>query len=402
MHLACAIIASTLLISDWPSLRGDGATAKDETALPVKWSDANILWKTKLPGLGVSSASVAGDAIYLTYANADGTKRTLARYSAKTGAEEWKQTLDFQTHKLHKKNSFATATPATDGERVVTLFADKQRFVVVCFGSDGKELWTHDVGGFNGEHGAGGSPILLDGCVCFTKEQDGASSLFCYDMKSGDKKWQTDYVVDKATYSTPIVYRASDGKKQIVCSHSYQGLAGYDPATGKRLWKCDGFDRRTVGMPVQAGSVVAATCGEGSNGRMLLAVDLATTPSAEAELQPAFTVGKGIPYCTTPIAVGGRLYFVTDIGVAGCLDAKAGKSIWSDRLGGPHSASPVFANGAIFFISEKGEVIALRPSEKMERIAKFNLPDRFLATPAIANGRMYLRGEDNLWCIGAQ
>lgn len=402
MFLSLGLCLCLVPNADWPHLRAHGGLANGETKLPVKWSDENVLWKTPLKGLGVSSAIVSGDAVYLTFANADGTKRTLARFNVKTGGEEWTRTLDFQTHKLHKKNSFATATPATDGERVVTLFADKQSFVVECFDLDGKELWKQDVGGFHGEHGSGGSPIIEAGKVYFAKEQDGASAIYAFDLKTGDKVWQTDYSVDKATYSTPMIYRGADGAKQLVLSHSFQGLAGYDLATGKRLWKCDGFNNRTVGMPVQAGSIVISTAGEGSNGRTLLAVDLASQPTGDVELQPAYTITRGIPYCSTPIAVGERLYSVTDVGVAACFNAKTGEPIWSERLGGPHSASPVFANGAIFFVAENGDVNAIKPGDRLQRIAKFHLDDHFLATPAVANGKMYLRGEAHLWCVGAK
>ena len=295
---------------DWPQLRGPNGSATTEDAkLPIQWSDSNILWKTPLPGLGVSSAVVSGDAVYLTFANPDGTQRTLARYDAKTGKEVWRRTLSFSTHKKHSKNSYATATPATDGERVAVLFADQEKFLVVVYSSKGDELWRNDVGGFSGEHGAGGSPIIEAGKVYFAKEQDGASSLFAFDLKTGMKVWQTDYSVKVATYSTPIVYRGPDGQTCLVCSHSHTGLAGYDLATGKRLWKCDGFELRTVGMPVQAGTIVAATAGQGGSGKMLLAVDLSSSPTGDAELQPAYTLQRGIPYCTTPVAVGDRLLF---------------------------------------------------------------------------------------------
>jgi outer membrane protein assembly factor BamB len=345
---------------------------------------------------------VSGEAVYLTYANADGTERTLVRFKAQTGAEDWKRTLPFSTHKKHRKNTYATATPATDGERVAVLFADQQKFLVVVYSSKGDELWRKDVGGFNAEHGSGGSPIIEGGKVYFTKEQDGASSLYAFDLKTGEKAWQTDYSVKRATYSTPIIYRGPDGQTCLVCSHSLTGLAGYDLSTGKRLWKCDGFELRTVAMPVQTGTIVAATAGEGNSGKMLLAVDLASSPTGDAELQPLYTVQKGIPYCTTPVAVGSRLYFVTDTGIAGCLDAKTGNSLWAERLRGQFSASPVYAHGVVFFLSENGDVTAIKPGDKLERLANFHVDDRFLATPAVADGKMYLRGESNLWCIGAK
>jgi outer membrane protein assembly factor BamB len=402
--LAVGFVSSAMCqAGDWPQLRGpNGSAATDDAKLPIQWSDSNILWKTPLPGLGVSSAVVSGDALYLTFANPDGTQRTLARYNAKTGKEVWRRTLSFSTHKKHDKNSYATATPATDGERVVVLFADQEKFLVVVYSSRSDELWRNDVGGFSGEHGAGGSPIIEAGKVFFAKEQDGASSLFAFDLTTGKKVWQTDYSVKVATYSTPIVYRGPDGQTCLVCSHSHTGLAGYDLATGKRLWKCDGFELRTVGMPVQAGTIVAATAGQGGSGKMLLAVDLSSAPTGDAELQPAYTLQRGIPYCTTPVAVGDRFYFVMDNGAAGCLDAKSGKTMWSDRLGSPHSASPVYAHGVLFFLSENGEVNVTKPGDKLERVANFKLGDRFLATPAVADGKMYLRGESNLWCIGAK
>jgi len=411
-------ISSIAHAGDWPQLRGRGgaATAAD-SKLPIHWSDSNVLWNTPIPGPGISSPAVSGDAVYITYSNADGTQRTLARYNAGTGAEEWKRTLPFHTHAKHKKNSFATGTPAIDGDRVVVLFADGEKFLVSCYSTKGDLLWQKDVGGFNADHGFGGSPIIEGGKVYFAKEQDVkpfdpkgpfakmkavGSSLYAFSLKTGEKVWQTDYRVSRATYSTPTIYRGPDGQTCLVCSHSFTGLAGYDLQTGKRLWKCDGFELRTVGMPIQSGTIVAATAGEGGGGKTFLAVDLASSPTGDAELQPVYTLNKEIPYCPTPIAVGDRFYFVTDIGTAGCVDAKSGKVIWSERLGSKHAASPVFANGAIFFLSEDGDVKAIKPGDHLEKLAAFHLNDHFLATPAVVDGRMYLRGEANLWCIGAK
>src|SRR5262245_37553805 len=127
---------------DWPQLRGpNGAATSDDAKVPIHWSDSNILWKTPLPGLGVSSAVVNGDAVYVTYANADGTERTLARYNAKTGAEEWKKSQAFHSHKKHAKNTYATATPAAEGDRVVVLFADTEKFIVAAYSAKGDLLW---------------------------------------------------------------------------------------------------------------------------------------------------------------------------------------------------------------------------------------------------------------------
>lgn len=382
----------------WPRFRGpNGQATVDWSSIPLHWDQSHVLWKVELPGHGNSSASVWKDLVFLTTAKPDGSVRSVLAYDARDGHKLWQKDFEFATHDKHQKNSFATSTPTTDGERVYVTFADPAHYRVYCLTVGGDLVWEKDLGSYEAEHASGASPIVSDGRLFVTNDQDGPSFLACLDAKAGETIWKTERESGKTSYSTPFLYDSPSGEQLIVSST--HGLSGYDTKTGKLVWVCDVFDQRTVGSPVLIDGLVMGICGSGSRGARMAAV----RPDGKGDVKEtalAWTSEKQLPYVPTPLACGPYVILTLDTGIVRCLEAKSGEEVWSKRFGGKIAASPVLAGDKVIVITEEGEIYVLAADKSYQLLGEGRLDDHFLATPALAGGRVYLRGENNLWCIG--
>jgi outer membrane protein assembly factor BamB len=301
-------------------------------------------------------------------------------------------------HKKHQKNSFATSTPTTDGERIYVVFTSPAKIMVHCIDAAGRPVWERDLGPFKGQHGSGASPILYKDHLIVSNEQDGPSFIASLDKFTGKTRWQTPRASEIVAYSTPFVL--ADEKMDLLVVSSKAGLAAMEVETGKPVWHCSLFKQRVVASPILAGSLVVAHSGSGNKGERMIAV----RPGGQGDVSGSHVVWqetKTLPYCPSPLAFEGRLYTIGDSGgLARCMDAKTGKELWHERLEGNFSASPIRAGGKIFLVGEKGLVFVIAAGPKFELLGKNAIDDYFVATPAVAGNRLYLRGESNLWCIG--
>lgn len=394
-----AFLASAALSEAWPQFRGpNGSATATGQKLPLQWSPANVLWKAKMQGVGGSSPIIWNERIFVTSANDGGERRVLACLDAAKGTTQWTRDWAIPAHKKHNKNTFATATPTTDGERVYACFTAPDRFLVVAVGCDGRPIWERELGGFASQHGSGASPIVYRDLLIVTNEQDGPSFVAALDKKTGEIRWKTPRRTEIVAYATPVVAPSPRGDQIVVASKA--GLAGLDPADGKEIWTCDLFNARVVASPVLAEGLVVAQCGSGSKGERMVAVR--TDGSGDVALtHVAWQETRMLPYCVTPVAHGPYLFLINDSPpLARCLEAKTGKELWTERLEGNFFASPVCVDGALFAVAEKGTVFVLAAEPRYRLLAKNHLDDFFVATPAVADGRMILRGEQFVWCIG--
>ena len=234
--------------------------------------------------------------------------------------------------------------------------------------------------------------MALGGRVYIPNDQDGPSSLLCLDGKTGKTIWNKSREPKLVAYSTPLLVPSA---RQIVLNSSH-GLTGFDLETGDEKWRCHVYEKRAVGSPTLAAGLVVASSGQGSAGHKMIAVD----PTSSDRVPATWTLSKEIPYCPTSLAVGDLLYYVTDIGLAKCLDAKTGKDVWGKRLVGKHSASLVLAGDALLALAEDGSATWLAPGKTAKELGKTKLDDFILSTPAVCDRRLYVRGEKFLWCIG--
>ncbi len=382
---------------EWPAFRGpDGQGHSTEKNLPLEWSEArNVAWKTPLAGLGWSSPVVAGGKVWLTTAvEQRGISLRLMGFDVATGREVVNVEV-FQiaaSRGINPKNSWASPTPIVDGDRVYVHFgADGTASVTTA----GVVVWKQRFE-YESQHGAGGSPVVYGDLLIFSCDGSDAAFVVALDKQTGQVKWKTNrrLPADQA-YTTPLVIRVGD-RDQLVSVGAYRAVA-YDPLNGKEIWRvsyADGFSN--VPRPVFAhGLVYIAT---GFQQPSLLAVRPDGTGDV-TKTHMAWKLSRGAPLTPSPIVVGDELYVVTDGGIATCLDARTGATIWQQRLGGTYSASPVFAGGGIYFPAEQGVTTVIAPGREFRRLATNRLDGGLLASMAVSSGSLFLRTDNHLYRI---
>jgi len=398
LALLVALAGAALRAEDWPAFRGPtGQGHSSERGLPLEWSESrNVIWKTPVPGLGWSSPVVAGGRVWLTSAvreRNDASLRALA-YDLETGNEAVNVEV-FRIRNaslLNPKNSHASPTPIIAGDRVYVHFGAEGTAALT---PAGEVVWKARVP-FVNQHGGGGSPVLYDDLLIFNCDGWDAAFVIALDVRTGKVRWKTNrrYPADQA-YTTPLVIRVGD-RDQLVSVGAYRAAA-YEPRSGKEIWRVsyrDGFSN--VPRPVYGhGLVYIAT---GFQQPSLIAVRADGT--GDVTRQIAWTQQRAAPYTPSPLLVGEELYTVSDIGVAAALDARTGVPRWQQRLGGNYSASPVFADGRIYFLNEEGQTTVIAPGTEFRVLARNQLDGTTLASIAVSGGSMFIRSDRSLYRVG--
>ncbi len=395
---------------DWPRFRGpNGTGVSADKDVPVHFSDKDgVVWKTPIPGRGNSSPIVCGDRLFIQSAAADGSERWLICVNAVTGEVLWKKAAPGAAARTHPKNTLASSTPATDGERVYAVFWDGKNLLLNAYDFKGEQVWTRDLGGFVSEHGAGISPIIYNGMVYLADDQGKAvdepapCAVMAFHAKDGTDAWKAPRKSFRASYSTPFILEGDKGPELIVASTA--GVASYNPADGSEnwsyTWTFPSHALRTVASPIEAGGLVIANAGEGGAGRHLVAL----RPGGKGDVTKtnlAWENDKSFSYVPTLLASGDYLYCVNDGGFASCHVAKTGEEVWTKRLGSQMTASPVLIDGKVYAAGEDGEVYVFEASPTaFKLLAKNSLGEGVISTPAVANNRLYIHGKENLFCIG--
>jgi outer membrane protein assembly factor BamB len=395
------------IAGDWPEFRGptrDGISTA--TNVPLQWSATeNIDWKQPIPGSGWSSPVLVDGKIYLTSAtgsvDAEDVSLRLICVAAQDGRILWNVEAirpDSADAKImHQKNSLASATPIVDGDRLYVHFG---HMGTAALDLEGNVLWRQTDIKYSPQHGNGGSPALVDDLVVFSCDGDDEQFIVALDQHTGELRWKVPRETSaERTFSfcTPLVIDV-DGRKQIISPGS--GMAGaYDPGDGHELWRVtygEGFS--VVPRPVYADGTLFVC--SGFMRANLLAIDPRGAAGDVTDTNVIWKYDRGVP--TTPsIAVAGEeVYFVSDNGVATCLNARNGEEQWTERLGGGFSASPVVAEGRVYFLNEDGTTYVVRASTDYELLATNELGERALASPAVDDGAIYVRTESHLWRVG--
>lgn len=405
--LCCTAFTTTLAVAEnWPQFRGaDGSGVSSEKGIPTTWSQGDYLWDVAIAGAGHGSPVIWGDNVFVTSAEDDGAVRWLVCLDAKTGKQRWTQTIGMNRSKpQNQKGSHASSTPATDGERVYVLFADKENYLAAAYDVSGNLVWRRRLGGFESQHSLGVSPIVVDDMLIVCNDQDGPSSVLALDKKTGATRWSTPRAFrgQSTSYSTPLVWRDTKGTPQLICASGPLGISSLDLQTGTPIWHSGEFPLRTVASPVYAGGLFIASCGQGGRyGVLQVAVD----PKTRDENGLAKVVWKRekmIPYVPTPIVYGDYLFDWTDEGIIACVDVKTGKDVWVQRLGGKFTSSLIGIDGKIYAVEESGKVTVIEAGPEFKELGNADLGDGSYSTPAIANGRLYLRTFSRLKCLQAK
>lgn len=383
---------------DWPQWRGaEGTGHSKESNLPVKWDASSVVWKANLPGIGQSSPIIWGDRIFMTSALEGGKKRVVFCVDRKGGKILWEKEVWTGTPEAsHAQNGYATATCATDGERVVAFFG---KGGIHCFDLEGKEVWHRDLGDFPGPWGTAASPIIVGDLVIQNCDAQGAGLLLGLNKKTGKDVWRTPRTApERGGWTTPVLL--ASGKKQELVLNGEKAVTGYDPETGKQLWFCKSFAGRgdptvTPGNGLlfvvngQPGDIYAVK--PGGSGDVTSSHMAWHTPRKSGRDQPS------------PILVGNYLVVTSMSGITTCYEASTGKPLWNERIKGAYSSSPIAANGLAYFQNEAGETTVLEPGPKMKVVAENTLGVKgevFRAALTPSNGQFFARSDKVLYCIG--
>jgi outer membrane protein assembly factor BamB len=417
---------------NWPQWRGaSGNGVSNEAGLPTRWSKNDVAWKAPLKGFGVSSPIVWGDRVFVTSQSGQselrpGSHPTLARgpeaaaekplgksgagaadkqvyfliegFRRTDGRQLWEYRLPAvgQLSPVHQKHNLASPSPVTDGEMIYAWFGNGQ---IVAVNMEGKLVWQRHLGKevspFEIEWGHGSSPALYRDLLILECDHIPASYLIALDKKTGKEKWRVDRGKGVRSYSTPSVVRGPCGDELIV--NASERIDAYDPATGKHLWYTGEPNRFPIPVPSSENGVLYASRGYRSG--PFMAIRLGGTGDISGS-HVQWLVPTGAPYVSSLVLYQGLIYMANDAGVASCFDAKTGEKVWQARTEGIFSASPVAGDGKVYLISETGETIVLKAGREFQVLARNDLGERIVASPAISNGQLFIRTDGYVFCIG--
>jgi len=423
------LLTATAKAQEWPRFRGPAGDGVSKTAEPpVEWSEtSNVKWKTPIPGLGWSSPVIAGDQIWMTTASVrEATEEEKKkRLEDNTGNQPLTVVNDLRmravcvnrtTGKLlhdvllmttakpdpvHATNSFASPSPIIEDGRLYCYFGTNG---AACLDTATQRVvWTNQDLQINHENGAGSTPVLWGDVMifhCDGSDQQYVAALF---KDSGKLAWKTkrsgkmnDNPQLKKSYGTPLIVKIKG--KEVLVSPGSDWVYGYDPANGEELWKVNygvlGFS--LVPTPVAAhGRVYIYTS-------YLRSQLLALKYDGQGQPEIEWRIKQSVPAKPSPLVVGDELYMIHDRGVATCLDAKTGEEIWSKRIAGNYSASPLYADGKIYFCSHEGVTTVIQAGRKYKLLARNTLASDIKASPAAIGSELFIRTKDAMYCIEAK
>jgi len=434
--LCIILIVSCAAAQNWPSFRGPNATGVVEgRTMPVKWDaekSSGILWKMPIPGLAHSSPVVWGNKVFITTAISteqkpetrfglygdvapvkENPKHTWKVFclDKQTGKVLWERTVYEGVPKVkrHPKATHASSTPATNGKQIIALFGSEGLY---CYDLNGKLLWKQDLGvldagwfydpDYQWEHAS--SPIIYKNLVIVQADLQKNSFIAAYDLKTGKQAWKTARE-EIPSWGTPTVYEGKTRSELI--TNGTKAVRGYDPMTGKELWRLSPNSEITTPTPFVALDLIFVTSGyrpmqpiyaikPGASG------DISLKDGKETNEFVAWSKTRGGPYMPTPLVYQELLYVCSNNGVVTAYNARTGERVYQQRLadkGGAFTASPVASDGKIYLSSEDGEIFVVKAGPKHELLAVNPVGEVIMATPAISDGILFVRGINHVFAV---
>lgn len=398
---------------NWPAWRGPaGSGIAEENGLPTKWSATeNVRWKVELPEPGNSTPVVWGDRIFVTQPIAKENRRALICMNRKTGKVLWQKNVTWTANEeTHDTNPYCSATPVTDGERVIAWYGSAGIF---CYDFNGKELWKRELPKIDHEWGYGSSP-LIDGDLCILYHGPGTNArLLALNKTTGKTIWEVqDPPMQKrprtdgfrgqeekgivGTFASPIV-----AGKELIMVYP-QLICAFNPKNGKELWRCDGLNELIYASPIAGEGVVVGMGGftgtsaavkQGGKGDVTQSHRLWTAVRTKNRL------GSGVIH-------DGHVYIYNTDAIAECIELKTGKSLWQERVSavGPKSSSwssMVLAGDRIYILNQSGDTVIMKASPKFEIVGVNSIGNELTnASHALSDGEIFIRTHEHLWCIG--
>lgn len=392
--------------ADWPTWRGPNSLATLPAAageFPVEWTADDIVWQTPLPGPGNSSPIISGDRLFLTQATDNGKTRSLLCFDRKSGKILWQKSIQFDGDEAtHKTNPYCASTPLTDGNAVY-IWQGSAGFFAYDF--DGNELWKRDLGAYDHIWGNAASPVFVGNLIIQHCGPGLDARIFALDKKSGETVWETDLPEAKSkeakqfkgSWATPLYIEAT---QQLVIGLP-KALTGFDAKTGKEIWRCGGLSDLCYTDALLGDGVLFYGCGYGGPaiGMRLPAAgetgDLTESHRLWVEPKNQQRIGSGV-------IVGDHIFILNAPGAAQCIEAKTGKVVWVERVGRESWSSMLNIGGKLYVMDKNSDTHVLEPSTEFKVLAKNSLPKRehTNATHAFADGQIFIRTDENLYCIG--
>lgn len=293
-----------------------------------------------------------------------------------------------------------------DEDRVYVAWSDPHATTLKAFSHQGDEIWTVDLGTWISQHGFGTSPIIYGELVILQSSQETSklegvpepdhSFVVAVDRSSGSIRWKTPRKIDTASYSVPCIYQPENGPPEIVCCNTGEGIFSLDPETGAENWSSRVFTMCTVSSPILSSGLIFGTTGSGGGGSYVVALRPGKKPEVKYEFK------QQAPYVPTPVCRDSMMYMISDKGIATCMETETGKLIWQERVGGNFSGSLVRVADKIYCMDDEGVVVVLAAEPKYRLIGKFPLGEGSRSTPAVADGRIYLRTYSHLVSLGGK
>lgn len=411
-----ACVASTSFAENWPAWRGPtGQGVSTESGLPIEWDETkNARWKTPLPGPGNSTPIVWGEKVFITQSSGpNGQRRALMCFDRKSGKRLWNSGITYlEEESTHKTNPQCSASPVTDGERLIVSFGSAGVF---CYDMDGAMLWRENLGKQDHIWGNGASPVLHGDLVLLNFGPGPRTFLVAMDKRTGETVWRNDEPgghtgkdlkpgdnkreVWKGSWSDSVPFE-SEGKTLMLMMFPGR-LFAFDPLTGKEAWTCGGLNPLAYTSPICADGIAVGMGGFGGNTiavRVGGSGDVTGTHRLWRNERTKQRIGSGVIH-------DGHIYILDDPGIAECVNLKTGVAVWRERLKGkgPTSqnwSSMVLADGRLYAVNQGGDAFVLKAGPKFELLSVNSMGEKVIGSIAVSNGDLFIRGHKHLWCIG--
>lgn len=395
------LVSLAELRANWPRFRGfDGGGVSFWTKVPLAWdgkSGAGIAWKSPVPAPGNNSPLVWSDRLFLS--GGDATNREVFCFDTSDGKLLWRRAVEnvpgspVEQPDIPETTGFASPTMACDGRRVFVLFANGD---LAALTTDGAPAWSRNIGVPKNFYGHAASLAIWPGRLIVQLDQDegapGGSKLLAFDCTTGRLLWERRKPTH-GSWATPIIVKAA-GKTQII-TLAVPFVMSHSLADGNELWRAELMDGEITPSPIFADGLLIAV----SPSVELLALK----PDGAGDVTKthvAWRAGDNVPDVTSPVSNGDLVFTIASMGVLTCFDAKDGKKIWEHDLDMEVQSSPSIVGDRLFVLGSKGVAVVVEAGREFKEIARSELADHFLASPAFGDGRMFLRGATNLWCLG--
>lgn len=398
------LLAGSAGAQAWSAFRGADGGRAPALELPDELKTDAAAWRVELPGAGNSSPVLWKERVFLTSLAPEGDARLVSCHATRNGETLWTTALPFASFSTHRLNGFVTSTPALDAEHVYVVGPDGDRLRVHALDHAGEVQWTRELGPYRARHGGGASPLVVGDRLVVSGDSEAETSfLVGLDTRTGLEIWRRPRTSSRAAFATPVLL----SPESVLFASTSHGLTCLDPATGALQWELtDLFEQRVVATPVVADDLVLLFAGKGGGGTESAAVKLPFTetggePGSDAEPRLEYRLRRSLPYVPTPVARDGLVFLLSDAGIASAVQGYSGEVLWSERLGGEFFGSPVLAGDRAYVLTKGGELVVFAAGREFAALGRVDLGEPSNATPAIADGVLYLRTERHLWAFAA-